>query len=97
LPFEFRLAAAWRSSRSTRLIRERVVTILSISLAPFVSSFATDSESLTQLSEIASRLICQQQKLLSQAHGATLLPRHVDLRKRFFMPLLSVTHVFGHL
>ena len=97
LPFEFRLAATWRSSWSTRLIRERVVTILSMSLAPFVSSLATDSESLTQLTEIAPWLICQQQKLLSQAHGATLLPRHVDLRKRFFMPLLSVTHVFGHL
>src|SRR5439155_11281685 len=97
LPFDFRLAVARRSSRSTRLIRERVVTILSMSLAPFVSSLATDSESLTQLAEIAPRLICQPQKLLSQAHGATLLPRHVHLRKRFFMPLLSVTHVFGHL
>src|SRR5436305_265750 len=97
LPFEFRLAAARRSSWSTRLIRERVVTILSLSLAPFVSSLATDSESLAQLAEIAPLLICHPQKLLSQTHGATLLPRHVHLRKRFFMPLLSVTHVFGHL
>src|SRR5712692_5906105 len=53
LPFEFRLAAARRSLRSTRTIRERVITVLSLS--PFVSSLATDSESLTQLTEIAPR------------------------------------------
>src|SRR3989442_2292178 len=88
---------------SPRSISQPCGSGLLVSLQPFVSSLSTNPKPLTQLAEFASRLICQKQKLLSQAHGRTLLPRHVSLLKRFSChcrlcypcPRTSVTYVSG--
>src|SRR6185295_18325395 len=83
LLFQYWLAKSRRVLRSPRLISQSANPTLSISSLPFVASLTTDSKSLTQLAEIASRLSRKGQKLLSQSHGRTLLPRHVSLLKRF--------------
>jgi hypothetical protein len=76
---------------------------LLVSLTPFVSRLSADPKPLAQFAEIASWLTRQRQKLLSQAQGRTLLPRHVALLKRFSCHCLlcypclwtPVTHVSG--
>src|SRR6266704_734119 len=75
-------AKSRRVVRTPRLIGQPLNAILSVSSPPFVASFAADAKPLTQLAEIAFRLSGQGQKLLSQSHGRTLLPRHVSLLER---------------
>src|SRR4029077_8383965 len=73
------------------------------SLQPFVTGLAADSETPTQATEVASRLLYQTQKLSSRTHGRTLLPRHGLLLKRSSCHCLKcypclrtpVTHVSG--
>src|SRR5207247_3813841 len=98
-----RLASSRRMLWSARAIRQAASATLSISLQPFVTSLAADTEPATQLTEIASWLLPQGHKLLSQRHGRTLLPRHASLLKRFSCHCLMcypclwtpVTHVSG--
>src|SRR5205807_7788719 len=98
-----RLASSRRMLWSARAIRQAASATLSISLQPFVTSLAADTEPATQLTEIASWLPRQGHKLLSQRHGRTLLPRHASLLKRFSCHCLMcypclwtpVTHVSG--
>src|SRR5882762_3804509 len=97
------IGPAWRMPRPPRSISQSRGSAFLVSLQPFVSSLSTDPESLTQLAEVAFWLTRQKQKLLSQAHGRTLLPRHVSLLKRFSCHCLlcypclrtPVTHVSG--
>src|SRR5438105_11423795 len=98
-----RLASSRRMLWSARAIHQAAIATLSISLQPFVTSLAADTEPATQLTEIAFWLLRQGHKLLSQRHGRTLLPRHASLLKRFSCHCLMcypclwtpVTHVSG--
>src|SRR5205823_12856864 len=55
---------------------------ISIATPPCVTGLAADAEPSTQPTEVGARLLRQRQKLLSQNHGRTLLPRHAVLLKR---------------
>src|SRR5712691_883768 len=76
------LAAPRRMLRSARLIGQTSRALFSIPPAPLVAGLPADTETPAQFTEIASRLLRQFQKLLSQSHGQTLLPRHVVLLTR---------------
>src|SRR5229473_2690017 len=101
--FYGRGGAARRMLRPPRSISQPRGSGLLVSLTPFVSRLSADPKPLAQFAEIASWLTRQRQKLLSQAHGRTLLPRHVALLKRFSCHCLlcypclwtPVTHVSG--
>src|SRR5947208_2858902 len=61
---------------SPRTIGQAGHPLLPIPSPPFVTGLAANPEPLTQLTKIDSPLLSQSQKLLSQSHGRTLLPRH---------------------
>ena len=80
--FDRRLTASRRMLRSARKIGQACGSLFSISLSSFVTGLAADAESTAQLAEVDSPILSQGQKLLSQTHGRTLLPRHDPLLKR---------------
>ena len=96
-------AAPRRMLWSARAIGQPGRPLLLIPPSPFVTSFPADAEPPAQLTEIVSWLLRQAQKLVSQTHGRTLLPRHAPLLKRsschclLCYPCLRtpVTHVSG--
>ena len=88
--FDPRLAVSRRMQRSTRTIGQASDALISIPSPPFVTGLSADAEPVAQLTKIGSHLLSHRQKLLSQIHGRTLLPRHVSLLKKVFMPLSNV-------
>src|SRR5687767_2586443 len=88
--FDYRLAARRRMLRSARKIRQAGDAFFSIPPPPFVTGLAANAEPLAQLTKTNSWLLSQGQKLLSQSHGRTLLPRHDTPPKKVFMLLCNV-------
>src|SRR5215475_5424122 len=100
--FDRRLGATGRVSRTSRSVSPLQAPAL-VSLQPLVTGLSADAKTPTQTTEVASRLTCQRQKLLSRTHGRTLLPRHGLLLRRsschclqcYPCPRTPVTYVSG--